>query len=396
MADYPELAATLAAMNAVKGNPTENEDASKLQAAIVQTRLWTYAMLAAILDANGKLRPEATSEGSLKSGTIRGTTANESGTQREVQQGTISTPDLRDEAVSPAKIKNKSITAAQIENESIGSDVIADGGVRGSDANGGGQREILQGSVSDVDLRDDAVITAKLKDGAVATNKIADEAVTTAKIANNAVDGTKLPVGTTGQVLLHDGTKFVPMTITGGLTLTGTGVATISLTSSAASYVRISERNSAGVNGGASSAGVWTQKRGVATAWTIDQQTVAGTVSIGSGGLINIERNGLYLLFVSAPAFSVGRHKMRVHLKTSPSGSYNDFEGSSECAAPGCSTSSRIILVVTITGASSGSPAAFEIQHYTELARSVNGLGIATGDQLERYAMVELLQISNG
>lgn len=54
------------------------------------------------------------------------------------------------------------VTGNQVKDESLTSADIAAAGVRGSTANQGTQRELEQGTVSDVDLRDDAVTSAKL------------------------------------------------------------------------------------------------------------------------------------------------------------------------------------------------------------------------------------------
>lgn len=56
------------------------------------------------------------------------------------------------------------VTGNQVKDESLTHLDIGPAAVRGSDANGGSQREIEQGTVSDVDLRDDAVTPAKLAD----------------------------------------------------------------------------------------------------------------------------------------------------------------------------------------------------------------------------------------
>ncbi len=54
------------------------------------------------------------------------------------------------------------VTGSQVRDETLTSDDIADAAVRGATANGGSQREIESGTVSSGDLRDDAVTSAKL------------------------------------------------------------------------------------------------------------------------------------------------------------------------------------------------------------------------------------------
>jgi hypothetical protein len=398
MADYPILSPTLTALNDTKENPTPNEAANKLSHAMVQTRVWLYDFLSTLIDNAGKIKPTALASGSVPFGLVRGSDENAGGQQREILQGTISTPDFRDDAVTSPKIADGGVETDNIADDAITSAKILDAAVRGSTENDGEQREIEVGTVSTPDLRDLAVSTAKLAAGAVTTAKIGDSQITTAKIANNAVDGSKLPAGTGGQLLLHNGTTWVPTTITGGLALSSAGVASVSISSSSVGFVRISERQSAGSHAGASSAASWTQLRGVTTAWTIDEQTVSGTVAVGSAGQMNIQRNGTYLLSVSVPGYSVGLHKMRLHIKTTPAGSFVDYYGSCESAPAGVSSRSVLTVVVTVTGASSGSPAVFEIQHFTEVAKATNGLGIAVGASAgeERYTIIEMLLLSNG
>ena len=387
MADYPILAPTLAALSGTATNPTDEEDLSKLAAVDRQTRRWLVDFLTTVIDPNlGTLKPSAVGEETIPVGGVRGTTDNTGGEQREVLQGSISTPDLRDGAVTTPKIADSAVTSDKIEDGAVTTDELADSGV------------------TTAKIADDAVTSAKIPTGAVTTSKIADKGVTAAKIADatitatqlaaNAVAGENLPTGSAGQILLHNGTKYVSTTLTGALSVTGAGVTSVSITGSAA-WVRISERVASGTHGGASSAASWTQKRGVATAWTIDEQTVAGTVSLGASGKINITANGNFLVDISAPGYSVGSHKVKATY-TPVSGPAVDYISSAECAGPGTQTSCRLRFLLTVTGASAGTPATLDIFHWTELAKGTNGLGLATGapTEVERYAMIELLRVS--
>lgn len=387
MADYPILAPTLEALSGTASNPTDYENLSALAAVDRQTRRWLVDFLSTVVDStSGTFKPGAFGEESIPVGSVRGTTDNIAGEQREVLQGSISTPDLRDESVTAGKIATDAVTTAKIEDNAVTEAKILDAAVT--------EDKIAANAVTGAKIPDGTIVTAKLDDLAVTAAKIADATITAAKLAANAVDGSNLPSGSAGQVLLHNGTKYVSTTITGALSISSAGVATVSITGSAA-WVRISEQVASGTNGGSSVATNWTQKRGVSTVWTIDEQTVAGTVSLGASGKINITANGVYLVDVSVPGYSVGSHKAKVTY-TPTSGPAVNYISSVECAGPGTQTSCRLRFLLTVSGASAGSPATLDIYHWTELAKGTNGLGLASGaaTEVERYAMVEMLRVS--
>jgi hypothetical protein len=91
-------------------------------------------------------------------GSIQGSTSNSGGTAVNIQQGTISTPDLRNNAVTAAKIANNTIGDAQITGNSISFISITSSTISGTSANSGGTAaQINQGTISTPDLRNNAV-----------------------------------------------------------------------------------------------------------------------------------------------------------------------------------------------------------------------------------------------
>jgi len=386
---YPTLTPTLAALLAAKDTPTDAESAAEMAAAERQLRNWVYDFLNARFDGTtNKLLSEALDTDSVPFGAIRGSEANgSSATQREILQGSVSEADLRNEAVTTSKIKPANVTMECLADDAVTTVKILDGNVS--------EDKIGDEQVTTAKLGPTSVTAAKIATDAVETAKIKDGAVTTAKIGANAVTGEKLPVGSSGQVLLHNGTTWTPTTLSGAISLTGAGVGTLSVTSSALAFVRISEKVAAGTNGGASTATSWAQKRGVATSWVIDEQTVASVVALGAAGAINIQSNGVFWLTATIPGYSVGKHKVKVTY-TSPAAVSTDYISSAECAGPGCVSSCRLQIALSVSGASAGTPGVLTIYHYTELAKATNGLGIALGvTEVERYAMIEMVRLSS-
>lgn len=388
MADYPILAASLGALNGTKTDPSDVEDASKLAAVDRQTRTWIYDFLATFIDeGTGKLKSEALGSSSLPQGQVRGSESNDlASAGREILQGTISSPDLRDGAVIETKLGDNTVSTAKLQDSSVTGDKIADATIT--------EVEIAEGAVTSGKILDGAIVSSKLNSESVTSDKLGTGAVTVTKIADHAVTGDKLPIGTLGQILLHNGTTFVPTSLSGALSIDGTGVVVVSLTASSVSFARIAERVASGTAAGASAAASWTQKRGVSTAWVIEEQTGTAAVSLGSAGLINLISNGTFLAFIRVPAYSTGAHKARVTF-TPVTGPAVDYNGSSSCASPGTCTDSVLIFVFTVSGATAGTPATLSVLHWTELAQLVNGLGLPVGSgDVERYASIELLRLS--
>lgn len=386
MADYPQLAPTLAALSATKTDPDNNEDASKLAAVDRQTRTWLYDFLKLFIDeATNKFLATGFSADSLPVGGARGATAN-NGVQREIATGTVSTVDLRDDAVTGAKIADDAVDTEHIADFAVESAQILAGAVI--------EAKIGAGAVTSTKIGAGAVVAAALGPLAVESAAINVGAVIADKIGAQAVTGPKLLPGTSGQMLVHNGTTWAAVTLSGALSMSAAGVASIAVSSTSVGWCRLSERVASGTSAGASTAASFTQKRGVLTAWVIDEQTVAGVVALGAAGVINLTSNGLYLITARFPAYSVGLHKLKI-LFTPVSGATVDYVGSSACAGPGQTTESTVQFILTVTGASAGTPATLTPFHYTELLRAVNGLGIAVSSgEVERYAMVEIMRLA--
>ena len=115
----------------------------------------------------------------------------------DLQNATVGTEKLDDNAVTTAKIKNanvttdkladNAVTTAKIKNANVTTDKLADNAVTTA--------KIKNANVTTDKLADNAVTTAKIKNANVTTDKLADNAVTTDKLADNAVTTAKIKDG---------------------------------------------------------------------------------------------------------------------------------------------------------------------------------------------------------
>src|SRR5437016_5959479 len=157
MALYDRITpANLNNLSALVNNPAGSEDANQLYLVDLQTRRFVYDFLISRFDsaASDVLKAAAIVDATV-AGKIKGSTGN-AGTQQAIVQGTVSTPDLRDAAVTSAKIAASAITTSL--------------------------------------LTDAAVTTAKHADApnGITTAKINDGQITTPKLATDSVDATIL------------------------------------------------------------------------------------------------------------------------------------------------------------------------------------------------------------
>src|SRR5216117_696014 len=157
MATYPRVTpANLTNYTPVVDDPAAAEDSNKLYQVDLQTRRFVLDFLISKFDStlSDVLKPAALADTSL-AGKVKGSTGN-AGTQQGIVQGTVSTPDLRDAAVTAQKL--------------------------------------AAGAISTTGLSDGAVTTVNHADApnGITTSKINDAQITTAKLATDAVDATIL------------------------------------------------------------------------------------------------------------------------------------------------------------------------------------------------------------
>ena len=119
-------------------------------------------------------------------------------TTAKIKNANVTTDKLADNAVTTAKIKNanvttdkladNAVTTAKIKNANVTTDKLADNAVTTA--------KIKNANVTTDKLADNAVTTAKILDANVTTDKLADNAVTTAKIKNASITNSKIAKGT--------------------------------------------------------------------------------------------------------------------------------------------------------------------------------------------------------
>lgn len=157
----------------------------------------------------------------IGNGQVRGSASNAGG-QREILQGTVSTPDLRNLAVTSDKIDTSvagnglaggggSALSVSVDNATIEINAdtlrVKDQGittVKIADANVT-TIKIADQNVTPEKIADGAITSIKIADQNVTTAKIADLNVTTGKIANSAVDSNKIAASVAGNGLSGGG-----------------------------------------------------------------------------------------------------------------------------------------------------------------------------------------------
>jgi len=154
--------------------PPDNETADKTPAILRQLRAFLTTFLSVSHKDDGSLKDFGISDAQIGEGVIRGSDTNATSETNEILHGTISTPDLRDEAVSAAKLATGAVTNGKIFTDAS------------TDAN----RPVVADSI-----RDGAVTTAKLPDGSITTPKYGAKSVDSVALANDAADDTKRAVG---------------------------------------------------------------------------------------------------------------------------------------------------------------------------------------------------------
>ena len=386
MASYPTISpATLANLQPVINDPQDSEDANKLGQSDLQTRRFVYDFLASKFDqaASDALKIAAVNDATL-AGKVKGSTSN-SGTQQGIVQGTVSTPDLRDDAVNANKILANAVTTVKIADDQVTTFKINNLAVTTA--------KIADANVTTAKMAADSVDATVLKDdatgvaGAVTTDHVRSLAVTQPKIGNAAVGPNQLFLGVAaGHILVADATqKFQSVAMSGDATISNAGVVT--LTQNGISVVE--EKAANGVSGGGSLTVTW-NLRGSTVAWVIKFQTVASMINLALGaGKISFAAAGNYIVRARASANKVGKNTIRIARYNSADVLQETFNGLTQnCPVAGATTTMTFAEArVVIAGGDY-----IKIEHWTELTEAVDGLGLAvsSGSGDEVHASVEI------
>jgi hypothetical protein len=396
MADYPILPATLVALQATKGEPLGTEDAGKIDDVLRQTRTWMYDFLSLFVDSGTlKLKDTAFADGSLPSGLIRG--SNPVGdVQREILQGSVRTPDLADAAVTGPKLANAAVSTGKLVDGSVTDVKIADNAVT--------QSKLGATAIGSNQLADNAVISSKIAPGAVVVGKYGAGSITSVAIGDRQVIGSKLEAAIQGQVLVGGNgaglDQFAPKTLSGAMTIDQNGVVTLAPTFvvQQLAFTRLVEKANPGVDGGISVSATW-NRRGAAPSlpWSIDAQTQV-LVNVLSDGRVEVVADGVYLFFISSPAYRSNSHKLRLIVTPDAVEGvvYTSFgESAYNSTTDTIMNRTSLFTVVSFSGNTDTLHPSFVIDHYTAVGHST-GLGISTSagsGVSEIYATVSMIRL---
>lgn len=384
MATYSRVTpATQANFAATINDPQDTEDANKLAQVDLQTRRFVSDYLATIVDSTTeKIKASAIDAATSLAGLVNGST-NNTGTQRQIVQGTVSTPDLRDSAVSTVKIADQAVTSAKIADGNVSTTQIAALAVTAA--------KIANATITDVQLASNAVTTAKITDANVTTQKIADANVTAAKMAANVVGGDQLIVGSAaGQLLVTGATpfKFAVATPSGDVTVDSTGKFTIV----ANGIVVVEERGALAADGGAGTADSW-NNRGVVIGWVKTSDTLTSSFLTTPTDHKLLLAAGTYMVEATAPGYVVDQHQARINHYNSSNASLEKFYGTSEWATTAVAIPSRSSVKCKVVIASGDY---LVLEHYIkthagnlDFGRAVN----ATGGLYEIYSQVRIQKV---
>jgi hypothetical protein len=148
----------------------------------------------------------------------------------------------------------------------------------------------------------------------------------------------------------------------------------------------LEDRANSGSDGGSSSAATW-HTRVLDTEY--DPESI---VSHNTGTGVMTLANGTYRIRAWSVGYAVGTHQIRLRRTSGTPATI--AVGSSEYSPTGDQAAgSRSELSVEFTNAAGNST--YELQHYTQLAKSTDGLGraVASGET-NRYALVEIQQVN--
>ena len=373
--------ATLANLYTAAINPTltpaDSEDANVLGAVDRQTREFIYDFLSTIFTSNGILLNAAVDAATTLLGTVSGSTSN-AGTQQQVVQGTISTPDIRAAAITSALIAASAVTSAAIAAGAVDTTQLADLSVTAA--------KIASATITETQLGALSVGTPELIALCVTTAKIALNAVGAAQLAANCVTGDQLVLGTAAGQLLVTGASpytFAVQTPSGDVSVDANGKFTVLVLGVAI----LQEQAALNAVGGAGSAGVW-NARGSTVSWTkVVDTSVTTFVSTLTSQKIGLS-SGVYLVEATAPAYETAGHQVRINHYNSSNASLEVFYGTSETSpvAAALMTRSSVRCEVTITAGDY-----LVLEHYITTHTGTSDLGApvnATGGLYEEYAQV--------
>ena len=279
------------------------------------------------------------SAANIGAGEVSGADSNAATDPNEIKLGTVSTPDLRDLAVSTGKVADKAITAAKLSsdasvdgNRAVGTDHIKDAAVTAAKmaSNSVATANVIDKAITDAKLANDAAIDGNR---AVGPDHIKTAAVTTTKINDLAVTPAKLAAAAIGTILGGAGATSASLTVGGALTMTVSGSTALfalgGLTAGgAARYASLSVEKPKGTNLVAADFGARLSAAG--TFQQITWNTLVdpgGLLSLDAVGTFLIHKVGFYLVFIELDFDTAKYDRLVVGQVNAAIDNYTSFPG---------------------------------------------------------------------
>ena len=395
------------------------EPVSVLDDAIKQTRYFVYDFLKQYFDPSGAgLLPTAFGSNNIAPGSIRGSNT---GVEREIKQGTVTSYELADSAVIAAKLAVSAVETAKLADGAVTEAKLADNSITGA--------KFRSKTITAQQLQDGSITSGVLGTDSVTATKISAGAVTAVKMADGAAGGRKLPQATEGMILVGGnsedgqaaGPYFYPRVISGGWNIDRTGLMTLAAGSGTA-FAQIDEEAPNGTNGGGSTvltAPAWYQ-RGLYVPWKITFDTANPSNSAGGGMIALYDLNGkkcvafrqvgTYLIMIKSPGYRCGEFKTRVSfyakgdITLTPTFYYgsNGYSYTDNGNAMGWSELTFIAEVIDLTVGGHGP--VFMLEQYiagtptatapTTAKSAALGVASAAGaTEIERFARINVLKL---
>ncbi len=405
----PTITPTVAGITTAQSTPTDAEAANTLGQYVVQVKTFLASFLGGVFADSGSqpvLQAAALNAATL-SGLVTGSTDNSAGTAGSISLGTVSTPDLRDGAVTGGTGAGAKIASATITTENIAAATILGSNIAAATVAGS---NIVTGGVGAAQLAATAVsgtgtgsLTPNIVAASVGTPELAAQAVTTAKIADLNVTLAKLVASSTaGNILVASNATppvFTDVPMTGDVSIDYTGKTTIA----SRGVIEFVEQAAANTAAGTSAGAAW-NPRGVQAGYvkTLDTLGTSFATNTSGSASIVIATSGTFLITVSAPCYAGDAHQVRLVRYNPggsvPSGMQQVAWGSSEKSTAAALVQTRSVATGLMTIAVGGF---FQVEHFITTGLATTGLGVpvnATAESgetiYETYTRVRIQQVA--
>lgn len=289
------------------------------------------------------------------------------GSVTKVAENSVGFEQLLDKAVGAQKIADNTITADQLANGAVGSDQLADGAVT-QDKYGAESIPASAYKANTIPLTALAqLITAQYLSSSEANNDlrsvtewaIADEAVTDRAIKSVAVG--KLTGGDNNAMLLKVNGTWTGVVPTGDLTFDP--VLQKFVASTGLGVVVVADTKPRGTSGGPATTDTWVLR----TLGELSDERNLASFSANKFKLVP----GKYFIFISCPAYNIGRHQARLFDVTNTQ--VVAWGTSVESTAAGITSNSIICGFFEVTDANTE----YQIEHWVQTAAGSNDFGVA-------------------